>query len=88
MQNDDPHETVVPHNHEASQADVEASKAKAQMRTQIQATKARPGQVLAGTMMRLSDEAKVEVGRVDSVKRNLRRSLSRYFLYICIFRNG
>jgi len=72
FQKEDVHETQQ-HCHPANSAAVEAEKAKASMRTVIQSTRTRPGQVLASATMAVSMEARLELGNVESRKRNLRR---------------
>lgn len=72
FQKDDPRETAA-HSHEASPAVVEAAKRKMEMRSLVQASKSRPAQVLATAVMTMTAEGRVELGRDDTRKRNLRR---------------
>ena len=57
-QNDDPHETV-PHTHDANYGQVEAAKARTTMRTNIKTNKSQPGQVMASTLLTLTQDARM-----------------------------
>jgi len=69
---DDLHVTVS-HNHPADVAAVEALKVKTTMCDRVQDIQAQPGQVLAASVASVSQEVRVKIGRVDSIRRTLRR---------------
>lgn len=69
---DDLHVTV-PHNHMGDVATVDAEKVKATMRDRVRDVRARPGQVLAAGITAASQDVRLKIGRVDSVRRTLRR---------------
>lgn len=72
LQRDDLHITV-PHNHPADVYAAEASKVKMTMRDRVRDVRARPGQVLAAGIATAPLEVRARIGRLDSVRRNLRR---------------
>ena len=61
------------HNHEANHDLVAAVKAKVEMCYRIQASRARPAQVLATAMLTSTAEARIEMGNAETIKRTLRR---------------
>jgi len=70
---DDLHVTV-PHNHPADVTAFEALKVmKTTMCDRVQDVRARPGQVLATGVASASQEVRVKIGRVDGIRRTLRR---------------
>lgn len=54
-------------------ATVDAEKVKATMRDRVRDVRARPGQVLAAGITAASQDVRLKIGRVDSVRRTLRR---------------
>lgn len=64
---------TVPHNHAADVDAVEAEKVKATMRDRVRDVRARPGQVLAAGIAGVAPEVRVKLGRVDTIRRTLRK---------------
>lgn len=72
FQGDDIHVTV-PHSHVSDPDSVEMQKLKVSMRENIRCVRARPGQELVDGLLSSTQEVRAKVGRLDTVRRNLRR---------------
>ena len=69
----------MPHSHDVDVYAVEAAKLKLKMRDKVRIVGAKPGQVLAAELHRAHIETRLAAGRVDSTRRNLRRSVVKIY---------
>ena len=76
FQIDDLHETVD-HNHEPKMVAFEATQARVVMQKRVQQVGAQPGQVMASELHEAKTETRAALGRIDTVKRALRRYKNR-----------
>lgn len=76
---------TVSHSHDPDLSAAEALKLKMKMRDDVRNIRARPGQVLAAGIASTSDDVRLNLGRTESLRRNLRRLVYGHFRMHFIF---